>query len=60
MNTNTWTITLICNNGTNIATGYSYIAASNYTGARGFGLLSITIGGTNGFTNSGYNVSWPY
>jgi hypothetical protein len=60
VNTNTWTVTLVCNNGTNVATGYAYINPTNFTGARGFGLLSITIGNTNGFTNDGYNVSWPY
>ena len=60
VNTNYWTVTLACNNGTNVITGYNYVPATNYTGAKGFGLVSVTIGGTNGFTNGSVVVSWPY
>jgi hypothetical protein len=56
---NTWSVTLIMN-GTTLASGYTLVDSSNYAGAMGFGLVSCTIGNTNGYTNGTLSVTWPY
>jgi hypothetical protein len=59
--TNLWTTTLIIPIGTagGTNTGYQYINPTNYTGAKGFGLLFVAVGGTNTCTNTQIIVSWP-